>query len=157
MVAGAASGDSSLVGNLLALAGGAAGAGYALTGQVARRTAGILEYSVVAYGAAAILLLLGALCTGTPLSGFDSGTWQAIVALTLVPQLIGHTLINITLRDIHATVVTVTIMAEPIIATALAYVLFDEIPSWWTIPGGVAILIGIFLVSQAMSPDGSKT
>jgi drug/metabolite transporter (DMT)-like permease len=149
LIAGADLGGSSFVGNMLALAGGAAGAGYALAGQVARRTVGILEYSVITYGVAAILLGIGAAVAGSPLTGYDPTTWQSIVALTLIPQLLGHTLINITLKDLHATVVTVTIMAEPIIATFLAYVLFDETPSWLTVPAGMAILAGIFLVSKA--------
>jgi drug/metabolite transporter (DMT)-like permease len=153
VVAGADLGGSSLTGDMLALFGGAAGAGYALGGQVARRTVGVVEYSAVAYAIAAIMLAVAAVVAGSPFTGFDRVTWQAIVALTLVPQVLGHTLINITLKDLHATVVSVTIMAEPIIATYLAYVLFDESPSLLTIPGGIAILAGIYLVSRAFPSD----
>jgi drug/metabolite transporter (DMT)-like permease len=153
IVAGADLGGSSLTGNVLAVVGAAAGAGYALGGQVARRTVGVIEYSAVAYAVAAIVLAVGAAVTGTPFTGFDRVTWQAIAALTLVPQVLGHTLINITLKDLHATVVSVTIMAEPIIAIYLAYVLFDESPSLLTIPGGIAILAGIYLVSRAFPSD----
>ena len=148
VVAGADLGGSSFTGNVLALVGGAAGAGYALATQVARRTVPVLEYSVIAYGVSALVLGPAAVAVRSPLSGFDRVTWQAIVAVTLVAQIAGHTLINITLKELHATLVSVTIMVEPIIATLLAYVLFNETPSVLTIPGGIAILGGIYLVTR---------
>jgi drug/metabolite transporter (DMT)-like permease len=85
----------------------------------------------------------------TPLSGFDTQTWWALAAIIVGPQLFGHTVINQVLSDIDATTVSMTIMAEPIIATAAAWILFSEVPSWPIYPGGVAILIGIYLVSTA--------
>jgi drug/metabolite transporter (DMT)-like permease len=153
LIAGVDFGGSSLIGNLLALVGGAAGAGYALAGQVARRSVGILEYSVATYGVAAILLGIGALIYGSPFAGYDRVTWQAIVALIVVTQLIGHTLINSSLKELHATTVTVAIMAEPVIATSLAYWLFDEVPTALMIPGSAAILAGIYLVSAGLARE----
>jgi drug/metabolite transporter (DMT)-like permease len=141
------SGDSSLGGNALAIAGGAAAAGYLLGGREARRSLGIIEYSVLAYAAAAVLLLPVCLATGADLWGFPAKTWWAIAGLIVGPQLLGHTLINYVLTDIHPTLVSVTIMAEPIIATLLAFVLFSETPSGLVYPGGAAILAGIYLVT----------
>ena len=63
------------------------------------------------------------------------------------PQLLGHTVINLVLSDIDATTVSVTIMAEPVIAIAAAFILFDEVPSWLIYPGGALILLGVYLVS----------
>jgi drug/metabolite transporter (DMT)-like permease len=148
LVAGADLGGSSLSGSLLALIGGATGAGYGMAGQLARRRLGFLEYSIVAYGVAATLLGPAALVAGSEFTGFSSQTWWAIVALIVGPQLAGHTLINATLKQLHATTVTVTIMAEPVIAIVLAYLLFDEVPSALMVPGGAAILAGIYLVSR---------
>lgn len=74
------------------------------------------------------------------------------------PQLLGHTFINFALRAIDATRVSVAIMAEPVVATILAYFLFQETPSWLAYPGGVAILIGIYLVTtvQQQPPEISE-
>jgi drug/metabolite transporter (DMT)-like permease len=140
-------GDESLLGNLLALAGGAAAGGYVLAGRAARRALGILEYAVVTYAVAAVLLVVACAAGSVPLWGYDAETWWAITAIVAGPQLLGHTTINLVLDDIDPTTVSVTIMAEPVIATALAYMLFDEVPSLLVYPGGVAILIGIYMVT----------
>lgn len=140
---------SSALGNLLALIGGITVAGYALAGQRSRQRLGILEYAVLTYGASAVVLLVWCLVGGIALTGYATQTWWAIVGLIAGPQLLGHTLINFALRDIDATRVSMAIMAEPIIAIALAYLLFSEVPSDRAYPGGLAILVGIYLVSVA--------
>jgi drug/metabolite transporter (DMT)-like permease len=38
-------------------------------------------------------------------------------------------------------------MAEPVLATALAFVLLGEVPSALVLPGGAAVLFGIYLVT----------
>jgi drug/metabolite transporter (DMT)-like permease len=148
-VGGGSLGGSSLDGNLLAVAGAATAGGYVMAGEAARRTQGILEYAVVTYAVAGLLLGIVCVAGGVELAGFPRGTWLAIAGMVVGPQLLGHTVINLTLSDIDATTVSVTIMAEPVIATALAFFLFDEVPSWLLYPGGAAILLGIYTVSAA--------
>ncbi|MDQ5815961.1 MAG: DMT family transporter [Actinomycetota bacterium] len=154
LVAGVDLGGTSFAGNLLALAGGAMAAGYVLAGGVARRTLGILEYAAVTYAAAAVLLLVVCLAAGVDLIGYPSATWWAIAGIVVGPQLLGHTVINLVLKDIDATTVSAAIMAEPIIAITLAFALFDEVPSILVYPGGAAILAGIYLVSTTARRPG---
>ena len=149
VVGGGSLEGSSLDGNALAVAGAATAGGYVMAGEVARRTLGILEYAVVTYAVAGVLMLAICLVAGVDLAGYPAGTWWAIAGLVVGPQLLGHTVINLVLSDIDATTVSVTIMAEPVIATTLAYLLFDEVPTWLLYPGGVAILAGIYMVSAA--------
>ena len=147
LVAGGDFGGSSIEGNLLALIGGATAGWYVLAGQQARRDVGIIEYAVVTYSVAGVLIAIACWIAGTPLWGYSGQTWLAIAAVVIGPQLLGHTVINKVLKDIDATTVSVVIMIEPIIATFLAYALFDEIPTWLVYPGGAAILAGIYLVT----------
>lgn len=147
LVAGLDFGGSSFDGNALALVGGITVGGYGLAGRVSRQKLGILEYAVVTYGASAIALLFVAIPRGENLTDYSTQTWWAMLGLIAGPQLLGHTFINFALRAIDATRVSVTIMAEPVIAIALAFFLFDETPSWLAYPGGLAILIGIYLVT----------
>jgi drug/metabolite transporter (DMT)-like permease len=149
LVGGGDFGGSSLKGDALALAGGAAAAGYVLAGQRSRQTLGILEYAVVTYGVSAVVLAVACVGAGTPLAGYPAGTWWAIAGIVAGPQLLGHTMINFVLADIDATTVSMTIMAEPIVATVLAYLLFSEAPAALVYPGGVAILLGIYQVTRA--------
>lgn len=147
LIAGLDFGGSSFDGNSLALIGGITVGGYGLAGRVSRQKLGILEYAVVTYGASAVTLLFVAIPRGENLTDYSSQTWWAMIGLIVGPQLLGHTFINFALRAIDATRVSVTIMAEPIIAIVLAYFLFQETPSWLSYPGGLAILIGIYLVT----------
>lgn len=147
IAAGGGTEGTSIGGNLLALAGGAAAAGYALGGRAALKRLGILEYAVLAYGSAAVLLLVACLATGTELFDYAEDTWYAIAGIVVGPQLVGHTLINLSLKDIDTATVSVTLLAEPVIATVLAFLLFSEVPSGWIYPGGLAILAGIAVVT----------
>ncbi|HEX2051627.1 MAG TPA: DMT family transporter [Actinomycetota bacterium] len=143
---------SVLAGDALALAGAVTVGGYALAGQVARRHLGIVEYAFVTYAVAAAALLPVCVAAGIPLGGYSSQAWWAIAGLVAGPQLVGHTALNLVLKDIDATTVSVAVMAEPVVATVLAYVLFDEVPSALLYPGGAAILAGIYLVSTMRRP-----
>jgi drug/metabolite transporter (DMT)-like permease len=153
LVAGGDLSGSSLDGNILALVGGATAAGYVLAGRQARQGIGILEYAVIAYASAGILLLLSCLVGGVELWGYDARTWWAIAGIVIGPQLLGHTIINLVLKDIDVTTVSVSIMAEPVIATVLAFLLFDEVPPALLYPGGAAILAGIYLTSTAREQE----
>jgi drug/metabolite transporter (DMT)-like permease len=149
LVAGGDLSGSSLDGNVLALIGGATAGGYVLAGRRARQHTGILEYAVIAYAIAAVLLLLSCVVGGVELWGYDVRTWWAIAGLIVGPQLLGHTIINLVLKDIDVTTVSVSIMAEPVIATVLAFLLFDEVPPALLYPGGAAILAGIYVTSTS--------
>lgn len=146
-VAGGGDGEVSFSGNALALLGAVAVAGYTLAGEVSRRRLGIVEYSVITYGTAALLLLAVCLAGDIPLGGYPASTWLAITGIVVGPQLLGHTILNFVLRDLDSTTVSVAVMAEPAIAIGLAYLLFSEAPTVLVYPGGLAILAGILLVS----------
>ena len=158
LIAGFDFGGSQMDGNVLALIGAVTVSGYSLAGRVSRQKLGILEYACVTYGASAVALLIFALPMEVKLTGYSSQTWWAIVGSIVGPQLLGHTFINFALRAIDATRVSVAVMAEPVIATILAYFLFQETPSWLAYPGAVAILIGIYLVTtvQQQPPEISE-
>lgn len=147
LVAGGDLSGARLEGNLLAIAGAITVAVYMLAGQVSRRELGILEYSVVTYTVAGLLLLLLSALMGAALWGYESQTWWALLGVLIGPQLLGHTVLNYVLKDLGATIVAVAVMAEPLIAAILAYFLFDQVPPLLIYPGGAAILAGIYIVS----------
>jgi drug/metabolite transporter (DMT)-like permease len=142
------SGASSLWGDFLAVIGAAAAGGYFMAGQISRRDLGILEYATITYAASALLLLVACLAGHVPLTGYAPHPWWALAGLVVGPQLLGHTFINFTLKAIDPTTVSVIVMAEPILATALAFILLGEVPSLLVLPGGAAILYGIYLVTS---------
>jgi len=136
-------GPGSLLGAGLALLGALTVAGYLLIGRRVRRTTGLLTYSFLTCGTAAVLLLAATLAAGYDLAGYPGNTWLMFVLLALVPQLIGHTSLNWSLRFVPATMVTVAVLGEPVVASALAAVLLGEPPLVSEIIGGILILGGI--------------
>jgi drug/metabolite transporter (DMT)-like permease len=148
LIGGGDVGGSSLLGDFLAIVGAAAAGGYFMAGQLARRDLGILEYATITYATSALLLLAACLGGGVPLTGYAAKPWWALAGLIVGPQLLGHTGINFALKAIDPTTVSVIVMAEPVLATALAFILLNETPSLLVLPGGVAILFGIYLVTS---------
>ena len=132
-------------GNVLALLAAVAMAGYLLVGRRLRRTAGLLAYSTVVFSIAAVMLLGAVLVSATPMAGYSGATYGVLIALALVPQLIGHVSLNWALRFVSATMVTVAVLGEPVGASVLAWLVLAETPAIAEIGGGILMLFGIAL------------
>lgn len=135
-------------GAALALAGAAALGLYIISGRVLRSRLSLLDYIYPCYFSAALLLLILALVSHSPLRGFSMTTWGFLFLLGLLPQFLGHTSYNWSLRFLPATLVSMLVLAEPILATILAYWILDEMIRPDLVLGGCAVAAGIVLVSQ---------
>ena len=140
-----AAGGGELYGDFLALIGAVATGAYFLIGRRVRRSISNVSYIGVVYLASAVALMAAVLVTGTPLTGFSEGTYWMILLLTLVPQLIGHSSLNWALGHLSATLVAVAVMAEPVGATILAWLILDEAPPLASVIGGTLVLLGVYL------------
>ena len=145
-VAGAqATGASGLLGDVLAFAGAAAVAVYLLIGRVMRQRLPVSTYAASVYGTAAAVLLPACLLTGSSLGGYAAGSWLAVAGVVIGPQLLGHTVFNSLLTSVSATVVSVVLLIEPVGATALAWLLFHELPAAGFWVGAPLVLAGSWL------------
>lgn len=136
-------------GDVLAVAGGMFAAAYVTVGSEVRRSVGTAVYTTGCYGVASVILLAACAVTGRELSGYDGGTWLAIVALVLGPQLLGHTLVNRVLRSLSATSVSVAILFEVVGASIIAAIAFDETPPLAAAPAAALILAGVIVVIRS--------
>jgi drug/metabolite transporter (DMT)-like permease len=140
-------GSAAIFGNALALVGAITVAVYVLIGRSSRTGGvGVLPYSIVVYSAAALTLLGAALLSGARLWGYPGETWLWLLAITLGPQLMGHTVFNWALRYVEASIVSGTILAEPVVSALLAWLILSERPGLPTIVGAVVALAGLFLL-----------
>lgn len=135
-------------GNLLALAGALTAAGYLLVGRWLRPTVSLVVYIFTVYGVAALILVLMAIISGKPLTGFPPATYLYLLILAIGPQLLGHTSFNFGLRYLSASYVSVALLGEPIGSTILALIILGEMPGPLEVIGGVVILVGIYLASR---------
>jgi drug/metabolite transporter (DMT)-like permease len=140
-------GSAAILGNVLALVGAVTVAVYVLIGRSSRTGGvGVLPYSIVVYSAAAITLLGVALLLDARLWGYSGETWLWLWAITLGPQIMGHTVFNWALRYVEASIVSGTILAEPVVSALLAWLILAEKPGLQTVLGGVVVLAGLFLL-----------
>ena len=142
-------GSAALFGNALALLGAVTFTVYVLIGRSQRSAAepvGVLPYSIVLYSAAALALLPVALVSGDRLWGYSGETWLWLAAIAVGPQIMGHTVFNWALRYVEASVISGTVLAEPVLAAVLAWLVLSEKPGSATILGGAIVLAGILLL-----------
>ena len=115
-----------------------------------------LPYITVVYAAAAVVLVVAAVVSGAPLLGLPIETYFWMAMAALVPQAIGHSLLNWSLAYWPATNVTLAVRAEPVIATLLAIPVLGEVPPWTVIPGGALVMLGVYLAvksERSRQPD----
>jgi drug/metabolite transporter (DMT)-like permease len=142
-------GHGATVGDLLALTGGVAGAGYVLVGERARRELRTAHYTVLAYGCCATVLLPVCLVLGVPLAGWPGSGWRDVVLLTLTAQLLGHTAFNAALPVVGATPLALAVLLEVPGAALVAWAWLGQRPPIAIVPGVVAMLVGLVVVVRA--------
>ncbi|MBD3174143.1 MAG: EamA family transporter [Armatimonadia bacterium] len=141
-------GTAPLLGDLLALTGAVMVAGYLMIGRHLRARRSVVAYAAPVYGVAMLVLVAIALLSGQPMAGFPPMAFLWLLALGVVPQLIGHTSLNWALGHLSATLVAMATLAEPVGASILAYLLLGETVGWTTGAGGAVVLAGIYLASR---------
>lgn len=141
-------GRQAVLGNLLALVAAFSMGAYLLIGGQLRARIDLLLYLTSIYTGAAVILLLAAIGSGQHLFGYSPMTYSMMVLLALVPQLIGHSSLNVAIRLMPVILVSVAILGEPVGATLLGYFILGEAPTVNEIWGGLLILGGIFIVMR---------
>ncbi|MEJ7741051.1 MAG: DMT family transporter [Nocardioidaceae bacterium] len=140
-----------LLGDGLALLGGIFAAVYTITGGKAREGMSTTAYTSICYSTSAVVLLAGAALSGVRLWGYDARSWLLIVAVTVVAQLLGHSVFNHLLATISPTVVSLTLLLEVPGAALLAGVLLGQAPPTAVYGGLGLICLGLALVVRARS------
>jgi len=150
-----AAGGAALWGDVLAVAGALLAAVYFVVGRRVREALSLGTYVGVVYAVAAVALLAAHGVVDSPLTGFPPLTWGVLLALALVPQLIGHSLLNASVRHLSAPFVAVASLGEPVLSTLWAVPLLGERPDWVQLTGGGLALLGVVLMSREESARAS--
>ena len=69
----------------------------------------------------------------------------------------GHTVFNWALRYVQASIISGTILAEPVVAALLAWLVLSERPGLLTIIGGAVVLAGLYFLLKGRSAAGEPT
>lgn len=141
-----AAGGESWKGDLLAVIGAIAVAGYFIVGSRLRPKLTLLAYIFPVYGTAAVILLITAPILGAGITGLPGRVYFYCFIMALVCQVTGHSLFNWALRRMKTTLVAMSTLGEPVGTTMLAWLILGEVPVLTEILGGAVILAGVFVV-----------
>ncbi|HWT23179.1 MAG TPA: EamA family transporter, partial [Solirubrobacteraceae bacterium] len=138
-----------LAGDALALLGGVFGGAYIVAGGRVRRGLSTTAYTALCYSTCAVLLLAVCLVGDQALGGYAAADWARIVALTVLAQLIGHSLFNHVLRSTGATVVSLATLFTVPLSAIIAAIALAQTPPAAAIPALGLVLAGTALVITA--------
>lgn len=167
-------GDAVCFGSMLLLAG------YLTLARRYRHHPTVWLYLVPLYASAALLCLIAgsfiaaapggflsvghngavAAAPGSGWAGFGSRwaaidwsvEWRWIAALTVIPTVIGHSLINNAMRHLPGQTVSLLVMTQFLSAAIVAYLWLGEVPGWSFYPAAAAVLTGGLMVAFAKPP-----
>ena len=139
-------GPNPLWGNGLALAASLLVSFYLLIGRVVRQQVSWLAYVFPLYTVTALTAVAVALLQGVPLLAYGWGFYGLCLLMAIGPQLLGHGSFNYALQYIPAALVGMMALLEPVGASALAYVLFDETPTLLAVTGMLVVLGAVGVV-----------
>ncbi|MGJ9411091.1 DMT family transporter [Aeromicrobium sp. CF4.19] len=146
-----------LVGDLLAVLGGACAAGYLVCGRAVRTRLSTTGYTAACYGTCSVVLLVAALATGASLVGFPLEVWLLLAAVTVSAQLLGHSLLNHLLAVMSPTVISLLLLLEVPGAALLAAVFLGQSPAWGVYAGLGLILAGLAVVVRGRRSDAASS
>ncbi len=144
------------LGHLLAVGGALTGALYLIVGRKLRSRIAFLPYLFMVNLATTLTLLLFALGADTRLGGFERSTWLLFLLMALGPHLVGHGLLNWSVRRLPALPVNLAILGEPLLSALLAAWLLHERPAAAIYPAAVLIAAGILLSLRDGTPEPAE-
>ena len=113
-----------------------------------RENENTIVYTRTLYLSAAITLFFISLFANETLIINSRLDFLGLLFLGLVPTIIGHNSIYYAIKYVSPTIVAAFPLGEPIIATLLAYLIFNELITFNICLGGFLTLIGLILISQ---------
>lgn len=128
-------------GDLFAIVSAAMAACYLLAGSYRRSP--LIPYLSTVYLSAGTMLLIVTIAMGEPLTPTERIDWFWFALLTIIPTLIGHTMLNRSTRHFPTYVVNLSILAEPILTGLWAWLFFREAVTTHVATGGAVILAAV--------------
>jgi len=132
-------------GDMLALIACALVTAYFLFGQDVRKRLSLVTYTMLVYAVSTITLFIYVLIKGESFGPYPTMDWIWFILLAIVPNLLGHTLFNWSIKYVSTNVVSISILFEPIGAAVLALFIFKEYLIATQIIGGLIVIVGILL------------
>lgn len=136
---------SALYGDILALVACAFITGYLLFGQEVRKRLSLITYTMIVYSVSSVTLFAYVLTIEGSFVPVNQMDWLYFILLAIVSNLLGHTLFNYAVKYVSTNTISMAILFEPIGATILAYLIFNEKLIATQIIGGLIVIVGLMI------------
>jgi len=137
------------LGDLMASAAAIFYAAYQLITQRGRKRIDPLRYMWLVGLSATFGMFIMNIVLGNSFTGYPAQTWVIFFATAIVSQMVGYLAITYALGHLPASVVSPTLIGQPVLTTILAIPMLGEIPNVIQWVGGAIALAGIYIVNQS--------
>lgn len=136
------------LGNMLAIVASMFYGAYLLTVRKGRSTLDTFSFTAISMIVSTITLGIISLLSGVEMGGYETKSWLALIALGLVPQVVGWLTINQALGHISPTLASVSLLSQTVFTAIFSVPVLGELLTWNEILGAVVVLTGIYLVNS---------
>jgi drug/metabolite transporter (DMT)-like permease len=127
-------------------------AGYILAVRVMRRTEGALDLMAWSSASGAVILFIGAIVMGEDMLTDTLVGWCLIAALAFGCHVLGQGLIMYSMSRVPASLASLFLLGQPLLATILAAWILTEGMTWLRGSAGLAVLAGIYIAQKGVLP-----
>lgn len=145
----------SFLGDKLAIVSSFFYTGFYLLTQTGRKKLDPISFLWIMLISSAICLLIFTLITGAPLFGYSKLTYLVFLSSAIISQLGGYYFLTVSLGGLPSTVVTPTMVLQPVLTAIIAIPLLGEALSALQIIGGILVLGGILIIHASRRTDGA--
>jgi drug/metabolite transporter (DMT)-like permease len=142
-------GGSALIGDGLGIVTALFYAAYQLTVTRVRESVSTARLMAVSGSVTALILLPIALVSGERFVPVSAHGWLLLLGLALIAQAAGQSLIAYAMAHLPPDLSSVSLLLQPVIAAALAWLLLGEMLTALAIAGAVLVLVGIRVAHAA--------
>jgi len=137
---------SQLYGSLLGILAGFFYGGFYILSQQGRKILDTLSYLFISTLGSALILFFFAMLFHYNLTGYDRSTWLLFLSIGIGVQVFGWMMVNYSQGYLPASIVSATLLGQPVLTALFAIVLLNEKLTLWHIIGGLIVILGIYLV-----------
>ena len=134
-----------LFGDIIALLSGGLISMYYFCGQLACKKLSNQTFATLGYSSSVVTLLIAAILFSNRFTGYTPSTWGCFLGLAFISTIGGQMVLTALLKYITATMVTMSILGEPIGVCILAAIFLNEYPTTQLLVGMCVILPGLFI------------
>jgi drug/metabolite transporter (DMT)-like permease len=135
-----------LYGSLLGILAGFFYGGFYLLSQQGRKILNTLSYLFISTLGSTVILSLFVTILDYNLTGYSLNTWLLFLAIGIGVQVFGWMMVNYSQGYLPASIVSATLLGQPLLTALFAIVFLHERLTIWHIVGGCIVIVGIYLV-----------